>query len=47
MVLSAWQKSSETQYAKSQDGIFIGPQICEIINVGLSEYLLIESEKSS
>ena len=47
MVLSVWQKSSETQYAKSQDGIFIGPQIREIINVGLFEHLLTESEKSS
>jgi len=33
--------------AKLKEGIFIGPQICEIINDDLSEHLLTETEKSA
>ena len=33
--------------AKLKEGIFIGPQICEIINDDLYEHLLMETEKSA
>jgi hypothetical protein len=43
-VLSTWEKKfSKFSDAELKEGIFIGPQICVIINDDLSEHLFTET----
>jgi len=41
------KKILELSDAKLKEGVFIGPQVCDIINDDLSEHLLMETEKSA